>query len=233
MPELEAFAENLWIVEGPEVRDFGIMFTTRMIVVKLSDGSLWVDSPVPVSFDTLKRITALGPVRYLVAATPRHVWRLETWYRLFPEAELWVPRPTPMTLKSEALPYSGILGDTPYRGWEADIDQCAFKGNPFIEEVIFYHKESRTAILDDLIQNHPMVRGKNLRNALIRLFGVAYPRGGVPPDIRLSFVNRTLARRSLKKMLSWDFDKLIIAHGVCIKKDAKQFVEEAFRWLRR
>jgi predicted metallo-beta-lactamase superfamily hydrolase len=57
--------------------------------------------------------------------------------------------------------------------------------------------------------------------------------GGVPLDIRLSFTNRELARRSLEKLLSWDFDKLVIAHGVCVEKDAKPFVERAFRWLVR
>lgn len=75
MPDLSPFAENVWVVDGPPVRDMGVMFTTRMGVVKLSDGSLWVNSPVSVPFDRLKRIPEMGPVRYLLAATPRHVWR--------------------------------------------------------------------------------------------------------------------------------------------------------------
>ena len=211
----------------------GVMFTTRMTVVKLSDGSLWVNSPVSVPFDTLKRITELGPVRYLLAATPRHVWRLEAWHTLFPEAQLWAPRTTPFTLKKGRLPFTGILGDEPHHGWADDFDQLAFKGNPLIEEVLFFHKESRTVILDDLIQIHPIVKGKPFRNALFKLEGVASPHGGVGLDIRLSFTNRNLARRSLEKLLSWDFDKLIIAHGACIEKDAKPFVERAFRWLVR
>jgi hypothetical protein len=99
--------------------------------------------------------------------------------------------------------------------------------------VVFFHEESRTVILDDLIQIHPIVEGKPFRNALLRLGGVASPYGGVALDIRLSFTDRKLARRSLEKLLSWDFDKLIIAHGACIEKDAKPFVERAFRWLRR
>jgi hypothetical protein len=41
-----------------------------------------------------------------------------------------------------------------------------------------------------------------------------------------------LARESLEKLLSWDFDKLIIAHGICIEKDAKPFVERAFQWFK-
>ncbi|MGD0859355.1 MAG: DUF4336 domain-containing protein [Terracidiphilus sp.] len=231
MADLLTFGENIWIVDGPNVRDMGVMFTTRMAVVKLSDGSLWVNSPVSVPFDTLKRITELGPVRYLLAATPRHVWRLAAWHTLFPEAQLWAPRPTPFTLKKGHLPFTGILGDEPPQAWKDDFDQLAFKGNPFIEEIFFFHKQSRTVILDDLIQIHPMEKGKSFRNALWKLEGVASPYGGVALDIRLSFTNRDLARRSLEKLLSWDFDKLVIAHGVCVEQDAKPFVERAFRWL--
>lgn len=233
MPELQSFAKNIWIVDGPLVRDMGFMFTTRMAIVKLSDGPLWVTSPVPVAFDTLRRIAELGPVKYIVAATPRHVWRLDAWHTLFPEAQLWAARSTPFTLKKGNLPFTGILEDAPYRGWADDLDQVAFKGNPLIEEVLFFHKESRTVILDDLIQIHPMAEGKPFRNALVKLEGVASPHGGVGLDIRLFFIRRSIARRSLEKLLSWDFDKLIIAHGVCIEKDAKPFVERAFRWLAR
>ena len=233
MPEFQEFAKNVLIIDGPPVRDMGFMFTTRMAVVKLSDGSLWVNSPVSVAFDTLKRITELGPVRYLLAATPRHAWRLAAWHSLFPEAQLWAPRPTPFTLKKGHLLFTGILGDEAPQAWKDDFDQLAFKGNPLIEEVLFFHKQSRTVILDDLIQIHPMAKGKPFRNALLKLGGVASPDGGVPLDIRLSFTNRDLARQSLEKLLSWDFDKLIIAHGVCITRDAKPFVERAFRWLVR
>ncbi len=230
---MQAFAENVSIIDGPSVRDMGFMFTTRMTVVRLSDGSLWVSSPVPVPFDGLKRIAELGLVRYLVAATPRHVWRLTAWHALFPEAQLWVARTTPFTLKKGHLPVTGILGDEPPQGWADDLDQLAFKGNPLIEEVLFFHKESHTVIVDDLIQIHPIVKGRPFRNALLKLAGVASPHGGVALDIRLSFKNRNLARRSLEKLLSWDFDKLIIAHGACIEKDAKTYVERAFRWLAR
>jgi hypothetical protein len=231
MEKLHAFADNLWIVEGPLVRDFGVMFTTRMAIAKLSDGSLWVNSPVPVPFATLQQIVARGPVRYLVTATPRHVWRLEAWHTLFPAAELWVPRTTLATLNKGRLQFTGTLGDDPPQSWVNDFDQLAFRGSRFIEEVIFFHKQSRTVILDDLIQVHSPVQGKPLRNALIELAGVAAPHGGVAIDIRMSFMNRGLARKSLAKLLSWDFDRLIIAHGPCIEKDAKSFVQRAFRWL--
>ena len=231
MAEWEQFADDLWVVKGPNVRDMGFTFTTRMAVAKLSDGSVWVNSPVSVSFDVLKRIAELGPVRYLLAATPRHVWRLAAWHTLFPDAQLWAARPTLFTLKKGTLPLAGILGDEPPQAWKNDLDQLAFKGNPLLEEVLFLHRKSRTAILDDLIQIHPLVKGKPFRNAVFKLEGVASPHGGVGLDIRLSFIHRNLARQSLMKLLSWDFDKLIIAHGMCIETNAKAFVEQAFHWL--
>jgi hypothetical protein len=128
MPDLQAFAKDVWIADGPNVRDFGVMFTTRMVVVKLSDGSLWVNSPMPVPFATLKNIAELGSVRYLVAATPRHFWRLEGWHTLFPETQLWSSRTTLLTLK-RPLPLTGVLGDEPPEAWADDFDQLVFKGN--------------------------------------------------------------------------------------------------------
>ncbi len=85
--------------------------------------------------------------------------------------------------------------------------------------------------MDDLIQIYSPAKGKLFRNAFFELEGVVSPLGGVPLDIRLSFIRRDLARRSLAKLLSWDFDKLILAHGACIENSAKAFVERAFRWL--
>jgi hypothetical protein len=136
-------------------------------------------------------------------------------------------------LRKAPLPLTGTLGDTAHYGWVEDFEQLAFRGNPLAEEIVFFHRASRTVIMDDLIQRNPLLRGTPFRNALLKLEGAAEPYGGVGLEIRLSFVDRKLARRSLEKLLSWDFDKLIIAHGACVEQDAKAFVEHAFRWLVR
>jgi hypothetical protein len=166
-----------------------------------------------------------------VAPTRLHVWRLEPWHTLFPEAELWAPPQIPNKFKG--LPFAGILGDDPPRSWADDLDQLVFRGNFLIDEVHFLHKRSGTVIMGDFIQNYRLPKGRPLLSALLKLAGAAYPRGGVALDIRLSFIHRSLARQSLEKLLSWDFDKLIIAHGVCVETGAKLFVERAFRWLMR
>ena len=232
MADLQEFGEGIWITDGPEVRDMGIIFTTRMTIVKLSNGAVWLESPIPVAYDTLKKITGLGPVHYLVAATPRHVWRLDHWHTLFPNAQLWASHKTVFTLQKGQLPFTGFLGDVPPEIWANDFDQLLIKGNPLLSEVLFLHKKSGTVILGDIIQNNP-ISTNPLRNALFKMEGVLTPDGGVPLDIRLTITNRRMARQSLEKLLSWDFDKVIIAHGPCIEKNARAVIEHDFKWLMR
>jgi hypothetical protein len=231
MPELQQFGTDIWIAEGPNVRDMGLTFTTRMTIVKLSDGSVWVESPVRLPSETLGKIKALGTVKYIVSSTQRHTWRLKEWHTLFPEAQLWAPGTTSLAIGQNRVAVDDVFTDIPYQGWSQDFCQLAFRGSPFLREVFFFHRKSGTVILGDLIQINPMIRGMPIRNLVFRMLGAAYPKGGVALDIRLSFTRRTLARESLERLLSWNFDKLIIAHGNCIVKDAKLFVKEAFRWL--
>jgi hypothetical protein len=233
MENLQAFAEDIWLADGPIVRDMGTLFTTRMAIVKLTDESIWISSPVPVPFATLRAISELGEVRHLIAATPRHVWRLSTWHTLFPDAKLWTSRPTLFTLKKGHLPISGYLSDTPVDAWSADFDQLEFKGNSLLSEVLFFHRRTHTVFLDDLIMRNPVMKGKPLTNLIFKLEGAQYPDGGVPLDMKMAFLDRNAARQSLERLLAWDFDRVIIAHGECIQSGAKEYVKKAFRWLQK
>lgn len=232
-PQLQQFGRNIWIADGPNVRDMGLLFTTRMTVVRLSDGSLWVESPVALSPDVREEINRMGPVRYIVASTQRHIWRLAAWHELYPNAQVWAPRNVRLAVGKAPSTANDLFTDTPATGWKQDLEQVAFKGSSLLKEVAFFHAESRTVIMGDLIQANPIMKGHPFRNALITVFGVAHPNGGVPPDIRLSFKDRELARQSLDRILSWDFDQLIIAHGACVERGAKSHVRDAFHWLLR
>lgn len=224
---LQPFAKDVWIADGPPVSAFGpITLPTRMIVVRLSDGVLWINSPVESSPELLDQVRAVGPVRYLVAPTPLHVWRLHAWRELFLDAKAWGP---PRARSSNNLAFDGILGDVSPAEWSSDIDQLVLRGNVFLDEVEFLHKPSRTLMVTDFIQNYPIIGGDALGNLAKRIGGVL--NGGVPRDIRWSFTDRGKAREALEKLLSWDFDKVILAHGACVDHNAKDFVEAAFRWL--
>ncbi|HTU70250.1 MAG TPA: DUF4336 domain-containing protein [Candidatus Baltobacteraceae bacterium] len=213
---LREFGPEIWIADGPPVSVFGpLKLPTRMIVVRLGDGSLWINSPIDASPEEMPSVARLGEVRHLVAPTSLHRWRLGAWKARFPQARLWAP--------------PAILSDDPPAAWARDLDQTVMRGNAFLAEVEFYHPQSRTLVFADFIQNYPPQPHRPLLDALIKISGAM--NGGVPNDIKLSFTNKALARRSLRKLLSWDFDNLIVAHGDCVTGGAKAVVERAFRFL--
>ena len=188
-----------------------------MIVIKLSDGSLWVNSPVAASYHEAAQLEDIGSVAHLVSPTPLHDWRLKQWAEFFPRAQVWK---------------ACTLDDTPPAGWKAEIDQLLFRGSIVLSEAEFFHKPSHTLIIGDFIQNYGFERGHPLLNVLKRIGGVLD--GGAPRDLRFSFVGRRrrrLGQESLRKLLSWDFDKIIIAHGDLTVDNARSFVERSFRWL--
>ena len=114
-----------------------------------------------------------------------------------------------------------------YSPFRRPLDCARYYSRGFPESL----KQARTVMVDDLIMINPILPGHPVRNALFRLEGVTAPAGGVGLEIKLTFINRKLARQSLERLLAWDFDKLIIAHGACIEHDAKRYVQQAFRWL--
>ncbi|MDJ0312609.1 DUF4336 domain-containing protein [Arthrobacter sp. H35-D1] len=233
MVTLEPLGKDLFVVDGPVVRDMGVRFNTRMTVARLRDGSVWIASPVQVSFAALAEIIALGPVRYLVSPTPRHFWRLNAWHRLFPEAQLFSSPITPITLKKGDLPLAGILGEPDGGLWAPDLEQVQLRGIRWLNEVVFFHTPSRALLVEDVIQIHERQPGHHLRNALVAGGGVAAPWGGVGRDIRLTFRDKAAARESIEQILQWDFDKLVVAHGPVVTGNARETVERAFAWLDR
>lgn len=229
MRSLQQLGPDLWVADGPVSKDLLIVpYPTRMTIARLDDGGLWIASPVRSSMKVLEEIAALGPVRHLVSPTPRHHWRLEPWQTLFPDARLWSCALGPFTLGRRSLPATR-LGDAAPPEWAGQLDQARYRGLGF-EEVAFFHRPSRTLIVEDLIQSHTFHRGRPLVNALIRIGGIAHP-GGVPRDIRAITVDRCAARAWARRVLSWDFERLVMAHGPVVDEDARGRVERAFSWL--
>ena len=229
MKQAEQIGDELWVVDGPVAKDLLVIpYPTRMTIARLSDGGLWVSSPIPSSLDLLNRLTELGPVSHLVSATPRHHWRLEDWHSLFPDARLWSCRLSPFTLGSRKLPVT-TLDDAAPAAWSADLDQASLRGVGF-NEVVFLHRASGTLLVDDVVQSHEHHPGKPLVNAVVRLGGLRAP-GGVARDIRATIRVRDAARAWAERVLTWSFDQLVMAHGPVIRTGAKTYFEKRLDWL--
>ena len=88
---LQEFGQSLYIADGPIVSFYGFPYPTRMAVVRLSDGSAWVWSPVGLSTELAESVETIGPVRFIVSPNKIHHLFLPEWAMRWPDAKLFAP----------------------------------------------------------------------------------------------------------------------------------------------
>ena len=229
MTLLAEFGPGIWIGEGPVVPFYGFAYPTRMAVICLQDGSLFVWSPTVLSPDVKQQVDALGTVRHLVSPNMLHHLFLGEWKSAYPHAQLYAP--PSLGRRRRLLPFDADLGDAPALAWATNIDQVVVRGSLYLTEVVFFHHPSRTAIFADLIQNFSRDWFKGWRGLLARHGGIVAPNPGAPRDLRASFLNRRAARASLERILAWPIEQVLVAHGEPVTSNGAAFVRAAFKWL--
>lgn len=226
---LTAVERDLWIAEGPPVSFFGFPYPTRMAIVRLANGDLWVWSPIDVSDDLARAVDALGPVRYVVSPNKLHHLFLAAWVKRWPAAQLYAS--PGLAKKRPDLRFAAELGDEPESAWAQDVDQTIFRGSFAMEEVVFFHRSSRTALITDLVQKFEPSALHGWRRWVMRLDGMVGPDGSTPREWRLSFWKRAAARRALHKTLAWNPERLVIAHGTCVHDNGREVLRRSLAWI--
>jgi hypothetical protein len=232
---LEPLGLDLWFQDGGNVSFKGFAYPTRMAVVRLADGGLWLWSPVEKTADIENQVRALGPVRHVVSPNKLHYLFLEEWQATFPEAKFWGTAAT--IAKCGGVRFSGALADNPPTDWQGQIDQYYFANSPFMDELIFLHRASRTALIADLSQTfseefltrhwpwwmRPIARLSKM------VVGWGYP----PIDYRISFRRRASARPGIRALIEEHPEHVVVAHGEIVRTGGESFLRRAFSWLLR
>jgi len=217
----------VWIQEHP-VRLAGGRFSTRMTVLRLEEG-LVLHSPVEIDARTRAAIEALGEVRAIVAPSTFHHFFVASAQRAFPAARTYGI--AGLETKRKDLRFDELLGDEPAAAWAGEMDQIVV-GNRVMREVEFLHRASRTLVATDLVENfRDETPGTNaVLRAWMRLFGM-WGRARPAPELRLFTRDRAAARAALERLLAWEFDRAIIAHGELLEDDPKTAIREAWRFV--
>ena len=228
---LERHATDLFTATVPlrlVVGDIG----ARMTVVRLG-GDLVLHSPVARDPALGAAVDALGTVRWIVGPSRVHHFYLAEWAQAFPQAELWgAPG---LAAKKPELGFRGVLCGREDGGTDGDpfgdrLPHVLFEGAPLMNEVVFFHPPSRTLILTDLAFDR---RGDPPDGArLFHLLSGARGRFGPHRIVRAGIRDRTAARRSLERILAWDFDRVVVSHGQVAASGGRALMESAFAFLR-
>lgn len=226
---LEEFGTSLYLADGPTVSFFGFPYPTRMALARLSDASVWVWSPIALTDGLAKQVDAIGAVRHIVSPNKLHHLFLQQWAERWPEARLYAP--PGLARRKPELRFHAELDDEPSPSWQADIDQVVFRGSFAMEEVVFFHRPSRTAIIGDLIQRHSESEMSGWKGLAMRLDGLLGEHGSTPREWRASFLRRGPARSARSKVIGWKPERLLIAHGQCARTGATEIIAAALSWI--
>jgi len=223
---LRRLDEDLWVVDRP-LAMLGIQVGARMTVIRLADGGLLLHSPVAPDRELALALAELGPVRHLVAPNKVHHLYFAAAAEAFPDARRWgAPG---LAEKCRDLAFDEVLNDTAPEAWADELDQLRFEGSPYVEEIVFHHRASRTLILTDLAFN---VRESDsfFTRLFLRASGVL-GRFGPTRMFRGLIRDRAAARRSLDRMLAWDFDRVVMSHGVVLQSRGRRVLRDAYQWM--
>ena len=232
-PMLEQLGADLWMADGGNVSFFGYDYPTRMVVVRLADGGLWLWSPIALAPALEAEARALGPVRHLVSPNKLHHLFLAAWKERFPDAEMWGTAST--VARFPRLDFAGSLGDRAPADWAGQIDQYHFANSPFLDELMFFHRRSRTAIIADLSQ--PFSEAFLERHwpwwlrKVAKAAGLVEGKGYPPPELRFTFRHRAEARAKMRALIAEGPERVVVAHGEIARSGGAKYLRRAFSWL--
>lgn len=223
---LQRLDEDLWVASRPLplwVGDVG----TRMSVIRLRGGELLLHSPVSIDPALREAVDGIGTVRWVVGPNKVHHLFLGDWASAYPSAELCAA--PGLAEKRRDLRFQRLLDAAPVPAWEGQLLHHVFAGAPWLNEVVFLHRPSRTLLLTDLAFN---VRpGPGNRAPIFHWLVGATGRFGPHRLVRSMIRDRGAARGSLATILSWDFDRVVVTHGDVLERGGPAAMRSGFAYL--
>lgn len=230
MSQLSEYVKGqIWILEYP-IRYASIDLFGRMAVIKLANGDLIIHDPCKMDDAVRHEIDAIGEVKYIVAPGTYHHLFVTDFQQYYPQAETYIC--PGLERKRPDIQFDWILGNRTDPRWSDEIEQVLVHGTRFIGEVVFFHKPSKTLLLVDLLENigddfqHPV-------SLLLQFWWkIVYKMWNNPkaaPEYQMGWGKKDIVRKGLNKILDWDAERIILAHGELIEGKVNEILRTAWR----
>ncbi len=224
---MQPIARDVWAAEQPLRFIGGVELGTRMTALRLRDGSVLLYSPIARTDDLRRELLEIGTPRYVIAPNRFHHLFVGDYRDAFPDVQLFAAPGLPE--KRPDLRFDGILPQDTPAAWSDELDVEFFAGMPIMNEIVLHHRASRSLLLCDLAF-HYGPEAPWLTRTCFRLVG-AYDRFGPTALEKLLIRDRTKARASLERVLSWNFERVILPHGKILDSGGTSALREGYRWL--
>ncbi len=224
---LERIGDEIWSYEQEVSLPGGLRLPGRTTIVRLASGALVVHAPLAIDDATATEIGAIGDVRFLIAPNCLHWMFLKSAKERYPDSRvLGAPG-----LENKLGPsfFEPLPGSRHIEGIGRDLRIERIEGAPRMSEHVFFHDRSGSLIVTDLMFNVQRCQS-SLMSVLLRLAG-AYRKTAQSRVWRLLVKDRAAAAKSVSKVLSWDFQRVVVAHGDVVSEDARGRAVRALSWM--
>ncbi len=225
MQTLIPVADQLWSVRAPQ-SFLGLHVGTQMTIVRLSGGGLLLHSPIKVSAELKAQIDRLGEVRYIVCPNLFHHLYGGDAKALWPQAALFGPEK--LQRKRKDLQFDGTFSESLPASWQPDLVGITIGGS-LLGETVLYHTPSKTLITVDLVENFS--KHDHGPTRLYLKIGGLYGRVSWHRFMRFVYVGRRRARADVERILALPFERVMVAHGDNIERDARRVIRDGLSWL--
>lgn len=230
---LQQVTDNVWSIGRPfypPILPGKVDVGGRAAVVRLSDGTLWVHSPLQLD-ETLKEALAkIGEVRHIVSPNFEHVSFAPAWLKAYPKAKGYgCPG-----LKAK-MPDAGFAEDLSTDNqsppeWKGEIEHTflgyeynPFTGKPFFNEVVFCYKPEGMFFATDFYWAYPssgtQAATQAFKFGMDRIYGPFYR--------SLMIKDRGLFDQTMKRIFGdWSWDKIFPCHGNPVMANGKPVLKE-------
>lgn len=205
------------------LRAFGIDFFRTVTLLRLRDRRVLIHSTAPFAPEDVTAIHGFGEPAWLVEATNIHDTFAKAAQAAFPLLPYFAPAGFDRLSGIATEPLS-----SPPHDWADEVEVLRIEGLRKVDEHAFFHRTSRTLVLGDLLFNFPPDS-----HGWPRFFVRSIMR--LPRLVGISLLFRLLVRdkesfaRSMRNLLQWDFQQIVVAHGEPITADAKAIFVRALR----
>jgi hypothetical protein len=214
--------KGIWVFERP-FRLFGAEFGNRMSVIKLANDELLLHSPIALDQTVKEQIEALGRVAYLITPNAFHGLYVDEWRAAFPKAKHRTAK-SDMQRGASSMNLSDC-SELPLL--PSEIEMIQVQGAPKANEFLFFHTPSRTLIVTDLAFN---IGGDvSLWTKIFFSLNDSYGKFGPSRLMRSMVEDQSALRDSLLKIFEWDFDQIVVSHGLVVERNGKEVMRDAFQ----
>jgi Domain of unknown function (DUF4336) len=229
---LTAIADRLWVAEQP-LHFYGLPIFSRMTVIALPNQDLIVISPITPTPQLTQALDQIGTVRYIIAPNLYHHLFAQDFANHYPEAEFWAVNGI-LAKRPDLKPDKILIESTGNIGEDVlYLNFPAFRvfdvtGNMPFNEYLFLHRPSKTLVITDAAFNF----GAESHGAIRLLAKVLGMYGKLRPTFleRFALRDRESALATLHETLTWDFDRVIMAHGSIIQTQGKAQWRSSCEW---